>query len=197
MRIFHDWSIEYTHSQYISVGGHYGAPRDQEHLLTYTFSARSTDSFANQTEPHDAADSGNAFTWGPFQPSPPQNLEDVAELSGTEPGGPLLHFDSVLQHSSPDGTLSEPSAQSEVSYRMELPSPDMYEFGFEDGGMGMQMGEMATRLAHAGAGLRPGGDGMVPEGGGFIVQGEFGEPYMNGTIGTQWNSRLVSLEWRG
>jgi hypothetical protein len=89
---------------------------------------------------------------------------DVAEdLTGhhREPGGGhLLHFDNNIPHnhhqhhqqstSPDDGTLSEPAStaggQSEdggsSSYQLDLPSENMYKFGFEDGDeMGMHMGE--------------------------------------------------------
>lgn len=184
----------------------------QEHLMTKSFPpstpTSNPDDHPPQPQNPPSQTGGDFFTWELTRPSPRQDNMDVAEdLTGhhREPGGGhLLHFDNNIPHnhhqhhqqstSPDDGTLSEPAStaggQSEVggssSYQLDLPSENMYKFGFEDGDeMGMHMGEeMARRLGDGDGGGDGGGDEMGgPEIGGFVIHGDFGDPYMNGVLG--------------
>ncbi|KAH8907521.1 hypothetical protein BR93DRAFT_936911 [Coniochaeta sp. PMI_546] len=147
---------------------------------TISFEERRLD-IQNHTPP------GEFLTWDLNKPSPSQDM-GLEGMTGPGHGGQLINFDDLHQ-SSPDGTLSEPSAQSDVAYQLDLP-PNMYKFGF-DGGDGyagdenelaMQMAEMA---GHGGQLHSLGGvmDAEAVSRELFGIHGDFGDPYIDGGFG--------------
>jgi len=153
--------------------------------MTKAFLVGDADVFIEERPPQNSTQQGDFFTWEVNKPSPSQDMV-LEDMIGHGHGGHLVQFDDI-QQSSPEGTLSEPSAQSDVAYQLEMPS-NMYfdgEDGFHDDELALQMNEMSGRAGNEG-GLHMVGVDMSVEAGSrdpFGIHGDFGDPYMNGELG--------------
>jgi hypothetical protein len=163
----------------------------QEHLMTKAFLNTDTNTAFQQQHPaHQPGYHGDFLTWRLDKPSPTRNTR-THETAVAEQGNHPIQFDDVPDPSPTDGTLSEPS---DMAYHIEMPPMAAYKYEPEEGDDGFQEDELARQMReiadHDGtaAGGLPGldalGDGESGSRdlfGGY--GGDFGDPYMNGTLG--------------